>query len=99
MPAGQCVSPQLPASSITLAAMPASLPAMVNSYPSGTVCQNKSSLPYVSLVVVLHPNHRKVTTTPGWERSHDVVEKNPLFPLGMVTSGLGKLNAVGQVQT
>lgn len=55
----------------------ACLPATVNSNPSGTVCQNKSSLPYVTLVVALYHNHRKVTTTPGWERSCNVVEKNP----------------------
>lgn len=55
------------------------------------------------LVVVFYHNLRKVTNTPGWEQSFDVVEKNnnnnnTMFPLGMVTSSLGKMNAVGQVQ-
>lgn len=78
---------------------------MVNSHPSGTVRGNKSLFYTLLLVVVFYHNLRKVTNTPGWEQSFDVVEKNnnnnnnkTLLPLGMVTSSLGKMNAVGQVQ-
>lgn len=73
-------SPQLPVSSM-LAGLPACLPAMVPLTPLEPYVEINPLFHTLLLVVVFYHNHRKVTNTPGWELSFDVVEKKMAISL------------------